>query len=400
MNFISHLECSECGTHCDADQLQTVCQDCRRPLLARYDLKSLKNTWERDALYARPGDMWRYRELLPVQNEDAIVKLGEGHTPLLQTRRLGLTLGMPHLFIKDESANPTGSFKARGLCVAVSRARELGVKEVAIPSAGNAAGALSAYAARAGIQAHVFMPHDIPPAFVQECTAFGAQVVLVPGTIADCGREVQLGAERNGWFVMSTLWEPYRLEGKKTMGFELAEQLNWRLPDVIIYPTGGGTGLIGIWKAFDELEQLGWIDSHRPRMVSVQAEGCSPIVRAFQEQKELAATWEDPHTVALGLCVPSAIGDRLMLGVLRHSGGTAIAVPDAALAEGQMKMSRLEGIHACPEGGATVAALERLLQNGWISSEEFVVLFNTAAGSKYPPPLSNGGMAIVRPSVP
>jgi len=333
--------------------------------------------------------MWRYGHLLPMGDQRMAVRLGEGYTPLLPARHIGQALGMSHLFIKDESVNPTGSFKARGLCVAVSRALELGGKEVAIPSAGNAAGAMAAYAARAALKAHVFMPQDVPLPFRQECMALGAEVTLVQGSIADCSRQVQLEAERHGWAVLSTLKEPYRLEGKKTMGFELAEQLNWKLPDVIIYPTGGGTGLIGMWKAFAELEQLGWIDASRPRMVSVQAEGCAPIVRAFHHGEERATPWEHPRTVALGLCVPSAIGDAIMLGVLRESKGTAVAVSDAELIRGQMHMSRLEGICACPEGGATLAALESLLRTGWVSPEEHVILFNTATGLKYPVALEN-----------
>ena len=384
MSNMTYLECSLCGIQFDADKLQTLCPDCQRPLLVRYDLEAVKNTWDRDSLQTREQDMWRYREVLPLRDASTAIRLGEGYTPLLHAQRLGETLRMPYIFIKDEGLNPTGSFKARGLCVAISRALELGVKEVVIPSAGNAAGAMSAYAARAGMKAHVFMPKDVPYPFLQECQVLGASVTLVDGIITDCGREAKEKAEQHGWFPISTLKEPYRIEGKKTMGYELAEQLHWQLPDVIIYPTGGGTGLIGMWKAFDELEQLGWIDSHRPRMVAVQAEGCAPIPRAFHAGDDFAAPWENAHTVAAGLRVPSAVGDFLMLRVLRDSNGTATTVSDRTLVEAQMRMSSLEGTFACPEGGATLAALEKLRNEEWISSEERVVLFNTATGLKYP----------------
>jgi threonine synthase len=293
-------------------------------------------------------------------------------------------MGLPHLYIKDEGLNPTGSFKARGLCMAVSRAWELGVKEVIIPSAGNAAGAMAAYAAKAGLGAHVFMPTDVPQPFRLECQALGADVTLVEGLITDCGREAQKGVEQHGWFAVSTLKEPYRLEGKKTMGYELAEQFKWHLPDVIIYPTGGGTGLIGMWKAFAELEELGWIDGHRPRMVAVQSEGCAPIPRAFHAGDEFATSWEGAHTVAAGLRVPSAVGDFLMLRALRESSGTGVTVSDTELVAAQMRMSSLEGVFACPEGGATLAALEKLLIEGWISPQDRIVLFNTGTGLKYP----------------
>jgi threonine synthase len=384
MNYLTHLECSLCGTRYAADELHTLCPDCNRSLLARYDLVAARAAWDRDTLAARESTLWRYREVLPVRNESKAIKLGEGYTPLLHARRLGEVLGLPHLYIKDEGINPTGSFKARGLCMAVSRAWELGVEEVVIPSAGNAAGAMAAYAARAGLRAHVFMPADVPQPFRLECQALGADVILVEGLITDCGREAQKGSEQHGWFAVSTLKEPYRLEGKKTMGYELAEQFNWRLPDVIIYPTGGGTGLIGMWKAFAELGELGWIDEHRPRMVAVQPEGCAPIPRAFHAGDEFAAPWEEAHTVAAGLRVPSAVGDFLMLRALRESHGTAVAVSDGALVVGQMRMGSLEGIFACPEGGATLAALERLLAEGWISPQERIVLFNTGTGLKYP----------------
>lgn len=384
MSYLSHLECALCGKRYNADELHTLCPKCQRPLLARYDLETAKKEWDRGSLQGREANMWRYREVLPVRDEKNAIKLGEGYTPILHARRLGETLGMQNLFIKDEGLNPTGSFKARGLCMAVSRALELGVKEVVIPSAGNAAGAMAAYAAKAGMGAHVFMPTDVPYPFKQECEALGATVTLIEGLITDCGREAKKQADEHGWFAVSTLKEPYRIEGKKTMGYELAEQFGWHLPDVIVYPTGGGTGLIGMWKAFDEMEQLGWIGSHRPRMVSVQAEGCAPIPRAFHAGEEFAAPWEGANTVAAGLRVPSAVGDFIMLRALHESNGTGIAVSDEALVEAQMRMSRLEGTFACPEGGATLAALEVLLKDGWVSVEERVVLFNTGTGLKYP----------------
>jgi threonine synthase len=327
--------------------------------------------------------MWRYAEVLPIQNLDAIADLGEGWTPLLPVTRLGQALGCPQLFVKDESLNPTGSFKARGLSVAVNRAHELGVFALAIPSAGNAAGAMSAYAAALSIPAHVFMPADVPMAFRAECAALGAHVTLVNGLINDCGARVRAGVAEHGWFDLSTLREPYRIEGKKTMGYELAEQLGWRLPDVVIYPTGGGTGLIGMWKAFDEMEQIGLIGAARPRMVSVQAEGCAPSVRAFQEGAEHAPLWQGAHTIADGLRVPVAVGDFLMLRAIRASGGTALTVSDTAMLAATRRLGAATGIFAAPEGGACLAACAQLLEAGWIAKDETVVLFNTGSGAKY-----------------
>ncbi len=384
MSYLTHLECALCGKHQPADALQTLCPDCQRPLVARYDLAAARQSWDRDALAGREPTLWRYREVLPVRDPRKAITLGEGYTPLLHAGRLAAQLGTPNLYIKEEGVNPTGSFKARGLCMAISRAWELGVEEVVIPSAGNAAGAMAAYAARAGIKAHVYMPTDVPLPFRHECQAYGAHVTLVDGLITDCGREAATGVREHGWFAISTLKEPYRLEGKKTMGYELAEQLNWSLPDVIIYPTGGGTGLIGMWKAFDELEALGWIGRRRPRMVAVQAEGCAPIPRAFHAGDEFATPWEGAHTIAAGLRVPSAVADFMMLRALRESNGTAVTVSDDALVEAQMRMSQLEGIFACPEGGATLAALEKLLAAGWARPDERIVLFNTGSGLKYP----------------
>jgi threonine synthase len=328
--------------------------------------------------------LWRYHELLPVRDSSQVLSLGEGFTPLIHSCRLGPDLGMKSLFIKDESLNPTGSFKARGLCVAISRAQELGVREVVIPSAGNAGSAAAAYAARAGMSAHVFMPADVPEPFLLECRAYGADVHLVEGLITECGRKAEEEARRFGWFPLSTLREPYRIEGKKTMGFEIAEQLGWQLPDVILYPTGGGTGLIGLWKSFEELKGLGWGEGLRPRMVAVQAAGCAPIVRAFEAGEKSARPWENARTIAAGLRVPSAFGDSLMLHALRDSHGTAAAVGDEELLHGQKELAQKEGVFACPEGGATVAALKHLLRSGWISSQERVVLFNTGTGLKYP----------------
>lgn len=384
MTFLTHLECALCGESYSADVLQTLCPTCQRPLLARYDLAAARSSWDRDSLAGREPTMWRYHEVLPVRDQRKAVKLGEGYTPLIHARRLGSALGLPNLYIKEEGVNPTGSFKARGLCMAISRAWELGVEAVVIPSAGNAAGAMAAYAARAGLEAHVFMPLDVPMPFRHECQAYGATVTLVKGLITDCGREAKKGVEQHGWFPVSTLKEPYRLEGKKTLGYELAEQFDWDLPDVIIYPTGGGTGLIGMWKAFDELEQLGWVDAQKPRMVAVQTEGCAPIPRAFHAGEEFATPWEGAATIAAGLRVPAAVGDFLMLRALRESDGTAVTVSDEALVEAQMRMSRLEGIFACPEGGATLTALEKLLAQGWIRPEQRIVLFNTGTGLKYP----------------
>jgi threonine synthase len=380
---VKNLECSFCHREYDAKRLQNVCTECGKPLLVRYDLKRIAKFLTRQALYARRSDLWRYRELLPVRREDNIVTLGEGWTPLLPAKRLGASMGMSHLLIKDESQNPTDSFKARGMSVAVSMAKELGAKKLAAPSAGNAAGALAAYCARAGLGAYLFMPRDTPRANVIECEVAGAHVTLVDGLITDCGAEVARLKESEGWFDVSTLKEPYRVEGKKTLGYEIAEQSEWILPDVIIYPTGGGTGLVGMWKAFDELQQLGWIGEKRPRMVSVQASGCAPIVRAFDAGARFAEEFKNAHTVASGLRVPKAIGDFLILDAIRASGGTAIAVGDDELLEGSRELARTEGIFAAPEGGACVPALRMLLARGDVKPDERVVLFNTGSGIKY-----------------
>jgi threonine synthase len=335
------------------------------------------------SLTGRAPDLWRYREVLPVESDANVITLGEGFTPLVHASRLGASLGMPQLYIKDEGQNPTQSFKARGMAAAVSMAKELSAQKLAVPSAGNAAGALAAYAARAGLEAHIFMPNDTPRANVIECEQTGAHVTLMDGLITDCGAEVGRRKEAEGWFDVSTLKEPYRIEGKKTMGYELAEQFDWELPDVIIYPTGGGTGLIGMWKAFDEMEQMGWIGRKRPRMVTVQAAGCAPIVRAFEEGKRFADEFPNAHTTASGLRVPKAIGDFLILDALRASGGTAVAVTDDELLAATKEIGAAEGIFCAPEGAACLPALRKLLTDEFVKPDERVVLFNTGSGVKY-----------------
>ncbi len=377
------LECSSCSLAHDTTKLRGVCLECGGVLLARYRLDEAARTLTPESLATRQPDQWRYAEVLP--GSDDPVTLGEGMTPLHQARFLGQDMGLGRLFIKDEALNPTGSFKARGMSTAVTMARLLGARRLALPSAGNAGGAAAAYGALAGLSVDLFLPDSTPQPFRLEAAACGATVHLLHGDIADCGVVVRDRAESDGWLDLSTLREPYRLEGKKTMGYELAEQLDWELPDVVIYPTGGGTGLIGMWKAFEEMEQLGLIASgRRPRMVAVQAEGCAPIVRAFENGEPRATRWESPHTYASGLCVPAAIGDRLILQALRESGGTAIAVTDAEMAEGQLAMARGEGIFPAPEGGATVAAARKLAATGTVDRDERVVLFNTGSGLKYP----------------
>lgn len=380
---LTHLECGLCGKTFDADRLMNLCPECGKPLLARYDLARARQTLTREALSGRVASLWRYAEVLPVRRADAVLSLGEGWTPLFHAARLGEQIGCAQTYIKDESLNPTGSFKARGLSLAVSRALELGATSLAIPSAGNAAGAMSAYAALAGLPAHVFMPQDVPMTFRVECQGLGATVTLVDGLITDCGVKVREGVPVHGWFDVSTLKEPYRLEGKKTMGYELAEQLEWQLPDVIIYPTGGGTGLVGMWKAFDEMEALGLIDGMRPRMVTVQSAGCAPIVRAFEAEETFAEPWQGAKTVADGLRVPAAVGDFLILEALRASNGTALAVSDEEMLSYTRLMGRLTGVFPAPEGAACLAAQVALLQSGWIAPHERVVLFNTGTGLKY-----------------
>jgi threonine synthase len=363
--------------------LLNLCIDCGKPLLVRYDLKQAAASLTRESLKGRAPDLWRYREVLPVEHDENVINLGEGFTPLVHALRLGAQLGLSEVYIKDEGQNPTQSFKARGMAAAVSMAKELGAKKLAVPSAGNAAGALAAYAARAGLEAHIFMPRDTPHANVIECEQTGAHVTLMDGLITDCGAEVARRKEAEGWFDVSTLKEPYRIEGKKTMGYELAEQFDWQLPDVIIYPTGGGTGLIGMWKAFDEMEEMGWINSKRPRMVTVQAAGCAPIVRAFEQGKRFAGEFPNAHTTASGLRVPKAIGDFLILDALRTSGGTALAVTDEELIEATKEIGSAEGIFCAPEGAACLPALKKLLADGSVQPNERIVLFNTGSGVKY-----------------
>lgn len=372
-----------CGVRQDAFTLQSFCQTCQAPLAARYNLPAARRMLERDQGAGLPF-MWRWFGLLPVQDPANIVTLGEGNTALLRLTGLGAELGLPELFLKDESSNPTGSFKARGLAAAVSKAKELGVARLVIPTAGNAGGAMAAYAARAGLPACVYMPTDTPRTNIEECRMMGAEVVLVEGLISDAGKLAAQRAREAGWFDLSTFKEPYRLEGKKVMGYEIAQGFGWRLPDVIVYPTGGGTGLVGIWKAFQEMALLGWLeDSARPRMVAVQAQGCAPVVRAFEDGSETCAFWEGAQTHAAGLRVPKPFADRMILRALRESGGAALAVSDEAIRAAQGRLAAREGIFAAPEGAATLAGLQQLLANGWVHRDERVLLLNTGSGLKY-----------------
>jgi threonine synthase len=371
---IAYLECTKCGARHTADRPQTVCPKDGGVLFVRYDLAAIKRRFTPVVLPGRPANMWRYREVLP---DAEPISLGEGFTPMLPSREF------PTVYIKDEGLNPTGSFKARGMSAAVTMARAYGLRKLAAPSAGNAASALAAYAAAAGIEAHIFMPKDAPLANRVECESYGAHMTLVDGLISDCARMVGERKDKEGWFDVSTLKEPFRVEGKKTMGYEVAEQLAWKLPSGIIYPTGGGVGLIGMWKAFDEMEQLGWIGPERPRMVSVQASGCAPIVKAFEEGKPTAEFWQDAATSAAGLRVPKAYGDYLILDILRKSGGVALAVSDDEIMDALRHWARVEGVFAAPEGAASLAAYRKLRNRGFFSSEDSVVLFNTGSGLKY-----------------
>jgi len=382
MSNITHLECALCGRQYEPGRVYNLCI-CGAPLLVRYDLRRAAETMVRERMSSRPPTLWRYREVLPVTNDVSILCLGEGFTPLIHAQRLGNRLGLPNLYLKDEALNPTGSFKARGLAVAVSMANELGLRKLAIPSAGNAGGALAAYAAHGGLEAAVFMPAETPLMNRRECALLGARVVLVSGSIKDCARAMRDQLKDGDWFDVSTLREPYRLEGKKTMAYEVVEQLERRVPQAMIYPTGGGTGLIGMWKAFDEMEELGWIGSVRPRMFSVQAQGCAPIVRAFAQGRDRAAEWEAPQTLASGLRVPSAIGDFMMLRAIRESRGSALAVPDSEMLAAMRELAEFEGVLTSPEGGATLAALKKLLADGFLAGHESIVLFLTASAYKY-----------------
>ncbi len=384
MSLTFHLECSiPCGAGPFAAAERHHLCTCGRPLLARYDWERIGAHWTRESLGNATRSMWRYAPALPLTDGAPPVTLGEGWTPLFPAPRLGAELGLSHLYVKDEALNPTNSFKARGMSAAVTRARDLGATTLAVPSAGNAACALAAYAANAGLEAQVFMPRDVKSPFIQECRLHGADVTLVDGLITDAGRLAAEQGRPQGWYDVSTLKEPYRVEGKKTMGYEIAEQLGWRWPDWIIYPTGGGTGIVGIWKACDELEQLGWVRGPRPRLVSVQADGCAPIVRAFQTGAETAEPWVGAATVADGLRVPAAVGDILVLRALRASGGSALAVSDTEMIQGMRDLGSQEGIGAAPEGGATLAALRRLVADGTIASHDRVVLLNTGGALKY-----------------
>lgn len=385
MNFVTHLECAQCGQRYDAFQLHNLCTACQRPLWVRYDLAALKGAFPKQELANRPWTLWRYLEMLPIADPAKIVSLDETVTPLLQTKRLAAEFGLHHLFVKDESRLPTGSFKARGMALAISKANEFGVKKVAVPTAGNAGGALAAYGARAGMEAYVFMPEDTPAINKKECYLAGAKTYLVNGLITDCGRIVGEGKKLKSWFDVSTLKEPYRIEGKKTMGLELAEQLDWQLPDVILYPTGGGTGLIGMWKAFGELAALGWLKSStKPRMISCQSDGCAPIATAFAKGERFAAKFENAATIASGIRVPAAVGDFMILDAVRESGGLALATPEADIPKWMRLVSAKEGIAICPETAVCFGALEALLKRGTIQPSDHVVIFNTGAAQKYP----------------
>lgn len=378
----THLECTATGERHESEALLRLSR-AGMPLFARYDLEALKGSFTPEAVANRRADLWRYAEVLPVRDVGSRVCLGEGWTPLIDAPRLAKRLGVGRVWVKEEGQNPTGSFKARGMALAVSRALELGANAIAVPSAGNAGSAAAAYGAAAGLPVHVVVPMDTPAPIVAEIRALGANLQLLDGLITDCGRVVREGAEKHGWFDVSTLKEPYRVEGKKTMAYELYEQLGGRLPDVLVYPTGGGTGLIGMWKAFDEMEMLGWIGSERPRMVSVQAAGCSPIVRAWEAGQEKADPWDDAYTYASGLRVPAAIGDFLILSAVRDSGGAAVAVPDGEMETWVKAVGADTGVFAAPEGGAVAAAVARLREDGQISEGDEVVLFNTGSGLKY-----------------
>lgn len=382
-SHITHLECSLSGEPCGHELPHRLNPKNGKPYLARYDLAAAAETMTKESMAEREPNMWRYREVMPVVDPANIVTLGEGFTPLRQAGRLGKHLGMSDLLIKDEGVNPTGSFKARGLSAAVSKALELKQMKLTMPSAGNAAGAMSAYAAAAGMEAHVYMPKDAPIANQIECVAYGADLNLVDGFITDAGRISGEAAEEHGLFDVSTLKEPYRAEGKKTMGYEIVEQLGFEVPDVVIYPTGGGTGIVGIWKALDEMEQLGWIGSERPRMVCVQAEGCAPLVTAYNKGEKFADPFPNPKTLAAGMRVPAAVGDFLVIRAVRESGGTALTVTDDQMVDSVRDMSSFEGIFPAPEGGATLSALQLLLDSGEIGKDERVVLLNTGSAVKY-----------------
>ena len=385
MNFVTHLECANCGQRYEAGKAHNLCTSCQRPLWVRYDLEALKKKFTKKDLFGRPPTIWRYLEMLPISNPDKIVSLTETITPILETKRLGSEFGTKNLYVKDESRLPTGSFKARGMAMAISMANEFGIKQVAVPTAGNAGGAMAAYAARGGMEAYVFMPDDTPAINMKECYLAGAKTFLVNGLITDCGRIVGEGKKTKGWFDVSTLKEPYRIEGKKTMGLELAEQFEWELPDAILYPTGGGTGLIGMWKAFKELDQLGWLESpKKPKMISCQSQGCAPIAVAFEKGERFAQKFENASTIASGIRVPAAVGDFMILDAVRESGGVALATPEADIPKWMQMASSKEGIALCPETAVCYGALEVLLKRGTIKKTDRILVFNTGAAQKYP----------------
>lgn len=392
--FVTHLECGMEGDRYESDTIHGLSK-AGKPLLVRYDLEGIRDSVTKEELASRPADLWRYREFLPVRKKENIVSLGEIHTPIISIPKLAT--GKGELLVKDEGRLPTGSFKARGLCMAVSMAKEFGITKVAMPTNGNAGAALAAYGSRAGMESYIFCPDDTPTINVREIAAQGAKVWSVNGLINDCGRIVGEGKEAMGWFDFSTLKEPYRIEGKKTMGLELADQLGWKVPDVILYPTGGGTGLIGMWKAFNELKQIGWLTGKLPRMVAVQATGCAPIVKAYEDELEHAELWKDAHTVAAGIRVPVAVGDFLILRAVRESGGFAIAVDDDSISAGLEEVSTREGLLLCPEGAATYAAYKQSLDKGLISPDETAVLFNCATGLKYKMPPAEDTLDCTKP---
>lgn len=382
-SYLTHLECTYCLATFSADEPHRLCTECSKVLYPRYDLKSAGESLDPDNLKNRTTNMWRYFEVMPVRDEANVITLGEGFTPIFKAERLSQSIGTKALYIKDEGINPTASFKARGLGAAVSKAKELGITKLTMPSAGNAAGAMAAYAAKAGLEAYVVMPKDAPLANQIEVTISGGNLNLIDGLISDAGVISRQRAEEEGLFDISTLQEPYRVEGKKTMGYEIAEQMGWDLPDVIIYPTGGGTGIVGMWKAFDEMEEMGWIGPKRPRMFAVQSEGCAPIVRAFREGTEFAEPWENAQTMAAGIRVPGAIGDYLILRAIRESDGGALTVTDDEIRHYMRLVASLEGMFICPEGAATVVALNKLLVAGDLSVDDNILLLNTGSGLKY-----------------
>ncbi len=384
MSFLDALECTECGKRFRTNEVQTICEECEAPIFARYDLESIDDSISKVDLIGRDPDMWRYKEFLPIDDTDNILSLGEGFTPIDSLDQLGKEIGIKELYLKDEGVQPTGTFKSRGLAMGVTRAKELGIDKIAMPSAGNAAGALAAYGARGGIDTYVIMPKSAPESCIIESYMLGAEVYLVDGLLPECGNIIEEGKEKFDWFSISTTKEPYRVEGKKTMGLEIAEQFSWELPDVILYPTGGGTGLIGMWKAFRELKEIDWIDENDlPRMIPVQAEGCAPIVEAYNEGREESKPCENPETLADGIQVPKAFGDKLILKAIEESGGVAVSVKDEDILESSKELGGKEGIFACPEGAATLAGAKKLIEKGDIKADESVLLYNTGTGLKY-----------------